>query len=330
MHKRLGYWVLFVCTLLSCIQNYTKQEPQNNNTPNTQSTSNHIAHTSHSVRASQPAIPTTPFEHVTHLSEPPVNKSIRFTKIKDMTREQAYKARLYYLWDENIEVAIKAIERILTLEDDQDNITQLMLELAHLHYAQQNYTAAQEIYDTFINLYPGNKYLEYAYYQALRCHYGNMLDQHHDQSETRATISCAQSYLDAFGTNGHYTEEVRNIRENAYLTLCLSELDRYDFYINKYTYTTQASSLRAAYYRLESLYEQLPYIAKHLYDACAPAVAQALRNISIEELDDNKQDKMDTTHRELSQVSTQLHEILEGTNKQKHRNPKRKSIIYRF
>ena len=263
-------------------------------------------------KAEESIFPPDPLTRVEKTKEPPVNTTIRYKKAKHMSYDEAHQARLFYLWDKNIESAIKAVERILLLEDDQNKHAQYLVEYADLHYCKGDYTTAETIYDTFADLYPGSPYLEYTYYKSLSCHYYNMLPPDKDQDETRRMIASAQNYIDTFGTNARYAQKAQELRNYGNRILCLSELDVVDFYIKKYAYATSPSSLRSAYYRLQHIYKSLsdalPSKQAHQVQAI---LAKAMRTVEIDTLDDENTEQNDTIYQKLYDTSVQLHTVLD-------------------
>lgn len=262
-----------------------------------------------------PELPDNPVNAVAKTKNPPVDSSIRYEKIRDMSLNRLHEARLYYLWDDNIDVAIRAIQRILTLEEDQNQAAYHMIELGDLYRHKSDYANAKTVYDTFLNLYPGSIYVEQVYQRLFLCHEQSLLDPDRDQTETRAMISRARTYLDIYGDYGMYADKAHELLNYAHQLLCQSELHICDFYINKYTYAGNAASLRSAYYRFKYMYDNvIAMLPQKQSQQAATILAQALQHIAIDTLDDNDKEQKDALYRQLCQTRDEMHGLFAPRN----------------
>ncbi len=255
-------------------------------------------------------LPKNPLYAVKKTKEAPADSRIRYEKTRDMELPRLREARLYYLWDNNVDAAIHVIQRILTLEDDQDAAAYHMIELGDLYCINDDYTTAKSIYETFLNLYPGSVYVEAVYRRLFMCHEQLLLDPDKDQTETRNMITRAQTYITTFGQSGTYIQKAYKLREYGYQQLCKSELDTCDFYLNKYTYTEAASSLRAAYYRLKYIYDELAaYLPYTQSQQMVQTLAHAIQHITIESLDETQPEQKEYVYKQLYDIRNKLSNI---------------------
>ncbi len=133
----------------------------------------------------------------------------------------------------NYFVACKYLNRMVTLSDDINEKAELMIELADLFFLQQSFDDAAKWYAEFVQLYPGNKQVEYASYRAVICSSKNILGADRDQSPTEKTLELSQTFLkreDLFVT---YKKEVKNIERECYQRLAASDIRVAEFYITK-------------------------------------------------------------------------------------------------
>jgi len=266
------------------------------------------------------AEPTHPLEAV-DLNQPcPVDTDVSYMKPRDMNLEQAYQARLYYLWKQSIDPAIHVLERILILEEDQNQRAYHMIEIGDLHMSKEDYAGAQTVYETCIEQYPGSAYFEYLMRQLMLCHYYNMMPPEKDQTETRNVITSADTYLNTFGEFSTYAHEAHQLQRHAYHDFCTAELLVSDFYLNKYTYTQAPSTLRAAYYRLQYMYDHIvPYLDAQQSHNIGGIIARALHNIAINKLENATHEDTYAIYCQLYDTCKELHNALEGKNENEQR-----------
>jgi len=256
----------------------------------------------------------TPLERIPSRKQPSVDTSLRFMKIAYMSLDQTYQAYQLYLEERNIDAAIHALERILILEERQDMLEVYTLDLGDLQHYKQDYKNAHTIYNTFIDRYPGSRYLEYAYYAALCCHYQEVLEPNRDQTETNNMISAAQAYLQTFGQHGTYAQEARQLAYYGYQILCCAELDICDFYLNKYTYTTSLSCLRSVYQRLSYIaHEIVPRLPQEQHDAAHTCISRVQEQVSLDQHDATTEAYNQAAYEHLCQAVERLHHICDVT-----------------
>jgi len=256
--------------------------------------------------------PTPPLEACINLADDEIDSSVRYAKVADMSLDELYKARKYYLWSQNIDAAIKTIERILIRDEQQHARAYHMLEVGDLYMLKERYTMAQSVFDTFIQQFPGSNYLGYAYYRKILCHYYNMLEPDKDQEATRNMIAEADTYLQLF-PRGKHVHDTQELKHYGYTVLCQCELFTCNVYIGKSTWSNRpASALRAAYYRLKYLYDtlsdKLPQKQAH---AVRSTLAQALQTIHIDQLDDANTDAQTQIYQQLIQAHDKVDAALE-------------------
>lgn len=151
----------------------------------------------------------------------------------DLQFEELKAAKDKKIEAKNYFIACKYLNRMITLCDDINEKSALMIELADIYFLQQSFDDAAKWYTEFAQLYPGNKRVEYASYRAVICSSKNMLSTDRDQSPTEKTLELAQDFLkreDLFAT---YKKEVKAIERECYHRLAASDLQVAEFYINK-------------------------------------------------------------------------------------------------
>lgn len=172
-------------------------------------------------------------------------------KVELMTIDEAREAARYFkevAHDKNLALAL---ERVILLTGDTQELSSLMHELAALHEKLGNYEDAGTVYEQYTRLYPGNQDISYMTYKMLDILSKQIVDVRHDQSKIRQLTEQTEIFLSRFGTGDHYYKQVANLRNRGYQLLAQSELIRAQFYLDRYYYTEKLSALRAAGRRLE-------------------------------------------------------------------------------
>ncbi len=164
-------------------------------------------------------------------------KGLQFIKKKytfsDLHFYELKEAKNKQVDNKNYFVACKYLERMIRLCDDINEKAGVMIELADLFVEQQKFDDAAKWYTEFVQLYPGNKQVEYASYRSVICASKNILGADRDQSPTEKTLELAHQFLkreDLFAT---YKKEVRQIERECYQRLAASDIRVAEFYIIK-------------------------------------------------------------------------------------------------
>ena len=169
--------------------------------------------------------------------------------LSTMSLSELLETKNQQIKSKNFDLAIKYLERAVTLCDDINMKAALIIELADILFKQQKYDEAAKWYNEFTVLYPGNASIEYASYRNVVCSSKKLLSYDRDQTPTEKTIELANKFLSRGDIFTTYQEEIKKIRNECYNLLALSECDKAHFYIKQGNYS-------AAQNRLESIREQ--------------------------------------------------------------------------
>ena len=131
------------------------------------------------------------------------------------------------------QTAIKYVERMLKMCEDIAMISDLTIELADLYFDIGELAPAEILFTEFSRLYPGSNSIEYASYKAILCSFYATLNAERDQSKTHHTISLADSFIERKDIFNKYTNEVLTIRTTCYKKAIESEVNIFNFYVNR-------------------------------------------------------------------------------------------------
>lgn len=133
----------------------------------------------------------------------------------------------------NKQVAIKYVERMLKMCEEIAVISDLTIELADLYFDLGELTKAELLFTQFSRLYPGSKHIEYASYKAVLCSFYATLNSERDQTKTHHTIALADSFIERKDIFTKYAGEVTTIRTDCYKKAVESEVNIFNFYLNR-------------------------------------------------------------------------------------------------
>jgi tetratricopeptide (TPR) repeat protein len=133
------------------------------------------------------------------------------------------------LKNNDMETAIKYLDRMMHLKTDLNELKSLMLEMAQMLFDKKDYAKASQMFNKFALLYPGSDEVELAMYQAIISNSNLMLDAEHDQSKTIETKELAQAFLERPSFT-HYKKEVEIIAKQCDERLLESDI-RNSFFI---------------------------------------------------------------------------------------------------
>lgn len=153
--------------------------------------------------------------------------------IKKMNLEEALEAYAYYDQEGRDDLLMKVIPHIITLSSDVHQIANLTLELADIHMGSGDFDAAQKLYDTFIDKYPGHEKIKDARYRQIVALWWRSLEPDRDQSLTRSMVTAARSYLRDFKEHDEQRTKVQALVALAYEKLMVHELQIAQFYVNR-------------------------------------------------------------------------------------------------
>lgn len=163
-------------------------------------------------------------------------------KLKYPELEKRYKE---YTQNDNKEMLLKVIERMIKLCDDAKELAQLTLQAGDLYFEKGYLTEAEQYYSEFSSIFQGNEKAEYASYRSIQCSFKRTHSFDRDQTKTEETIEMVNKFLEhqSFKT---YIKEVEEIRTECYKKIAEREIYVCDFYIKK-------GSLKAAERRLDTI-----------------------------------------------------------------------------
>jgi outer membrane protein assembly factor BamD (BamD/ComL family) len=176
--------------------------------------------------------------------------------IKQTTLDEALRCKSYYLKQGDKELASKYLDRALSLAKDHKVRSELMLELADLYMLLEQRAKAAKLYNNYKLFYPGSSSIYHVRYQEIVANDLDALDSSKDQSKTKETVKLAKQFLQDFSHADLYNKQVTDILYRNYLKLMKSELSIASFYLNKYSYDSKESSLKAAHQRISYLLKE--------------------------------------------------------------------------
>ena len=144
------------------------------------------------------------------------------------------------------ETAINHLEKMLPLCNNIQELRDMTLEIADLLFDIGNLKKAEKLYNQFVQLYPGDKHIEYASYRAILCCFWQTLDAERDQTKTNDTIAMAKAFLGRSEVFKEYTNEVSDILVQCKNRIFESEEKVFRFYLHR-------GDLLSAKHRLENM-----------------------------------------------------------------------------
>lgn len=139
-------------------------------------------------------------------------------------------------------VTIKYLEQLLKLCTDITLLSEHLLELADVLYADSQYQKSSLVYTQYCSLYPGSAKQEYALYRSAICSFSCILPIDRDQTKTEETLAITEIFLkqDHFK---QYRDEVAHIQTKCYEHLAASECNICNFYITRNKFTAAEKRL---------------------------------------------------------------------------------------
>lgn len=148
-------------------------------------------------------------------------------------------------------VVLEALEMMVKKAPGAQEKETALLQLADALLENGQYEKAQASYAEFTKLFPGSTQIARARHDEIRSHFLFCRASYRDQSETRATIALAETYLHDFTADTAYSDGVREILVTCYRTLADNELRIAKFYMHRFeTYEQNTAALSAAQSRI--------------------------------------------------------------------------------
>ena len=195
---------------------------------------------------------------------------------KDLTFEQACKAREHYSKEKNEEMIAKCAQRMLAVGGDQELMRTARLELADIFLKKGNYKEAEKYALEYQKYYPGASEIKKVSYIAIRANFLSKLSSDRDQEKTRTTVGLAKEFLNTYKEDTEYTPLIKEMLDACYKSLIRAELHVIELQLNSYYYAGNEFSLAAAEKRLAFVQENL---APHVPSA-AKKIAAVERELS--------------------------------------------------
>lgn len=184
------------------------------------------------------------------LSEPPAPsplavKSTTDSILNKLSYPELEKRYKEHTANNNKDMLLKVIERMIKLCDDAKELATLTLQAGDLYFEKGYLTEAEQYYSEFSSIFQGNEKAEYASYQSIQCSFKRTYCFDRDQTKTEETIEMANKFLERPSFK-NYTKEVEAIRTECYKKIAEREIYVCEFYIKK-------GSLKACERRLDTI-----------------------------------------------------------------------------
>lgn len=218
---------------------------------------------------------------------------------KDLTFEQAYKAKEYHIREKNQEMIIKCAQRMLAVGGDQELMRTARIELADLSLLKGNYKDAEKYGLEYQKYYPGALEAKKASYIAIRANFLSKLSSDRDQEKTHTAIRLAKEFLATYKDDTEYTPQINEMIEQCYKSLIRAELHVIHTQLNAYHYSQNEGSLAAAEKRITYIKETfLPHAptAEKKVTLLGLELEKLRRKLSIKEKSKQKTSEEETLH----------------------------------
>jgi outer membrane protein assembly factor BamD (BamD/ComL family) len=124
------------------------------------------------------------------------------------------------------------LDQLIKVCPNQDELAAYRLQLADIHYIQENYDKAKDNYDAYADLYPGSPFAEYALYRSVLTRSKILRTPDRDQTLTKELIEKARLFIKKYGKKSEYAGEVQVILHDALYRLFTAEVITFYFYLN--------------------------------------------------------------------------------------------------
>ncbi|MEX0672309.1 MAG: outer membrane protein assembly factor BamD [Candidatus Babeliales bacterium] len=201
----------------------------------------------------------------------------RHMAIKDMRLDELYPKIEEYFKNGYLEYAKVALERLITLEDNQTKLKEGRLRLAKVYYDLTEYEAAQKAYSDFIELYPGSAKTEFAQYKAVDCGCKQIAECDRDQKNTHAAAKIAKDYLNNESCQ-LFRKETELLCKMCYERLIKHELSVAEFHAHRGKYTAAQKRIDYAKHHYLPEFPDARHKIEKLEAAIQPTSAKPKKN----------------------------------------------------
>lgn len=153
--------------------------------------------------------------------------------LSQMNFEEIKAAKTLLLEKNSKHIAVKYIDRMIKLCENITTIGDLTIELADLHFDLGEFTKAEKLFTQFSSSYPGSSSVEYASYKAILSSFYETLIAERDQTKTHHTIALTDSFIERKDVFTKYAGDVLDIRTSCYKKAVESEINIFNFYLNR-------------------------------------------------------------------------------------------------
>lgn len=190
-------------------------------------------------------------------------------ELADFTPEQLYKDGMVKLHNQEYKSAIKYFDRINQEYPYSSLAGKAQLMESYAYYKSGKFEFAIASLDDYINLYPGEKSIEYAYYLKALCYYDQIVDVKFDQQISVKSKIALQEVINRFPDSEYARDAIFKLNlvldhlagkemeiGRFYLSQenIISAINRFQVVVNQYQTTPQ---IQEALYRLVECYSIL-------------------------------------------------------------------------
>jgi outer membrane protein assembly factor BamD (BamD/ComL family) len=175
-------------------------------------------------------------------------------KFDDLSLSELRDRKIQYVNSSEKEIAVKYIEKMMILCQDQRDLKDLRLELANLYFDLEDYEKSGKAYSDYVANYPNDMLTEFAAFREILCLDLRKTDPDRDQLMTKEAILKAKQFIknEQFRM---YRKGVIDILQDSYRILLDNEIYIFRFYLNI------RKNARAAEKRLDYIKKEVfPYI----------------------------------------------------------------------
>lgn len=200
--------------------------------------------------------------------------------MSDMNFLQLVQRKNELILEGDYKLAVKYLDRMLKISENAEQPIFIMLELAELLMKTEQYAKAEKLFSEFIQLYPGNEYVEQAFVKAIHCSWQQTGTFDRDQTKTEETMALITRFESrrAICSAGN----IASVAEVKYL--CEQKLTDNNMYIAKHY--IGRGIFRSAHKRLDDVRQKdlckIPHIEPQLLQL-EVELAQAEKNKIVED-----------------------------------------------
>jgi outer membrane protein assembly factor BamD (BamD/ComL family) len=166
-----------------------------------------------------------------------VKKDEKINKNFDaMTFEELEHNKKIVKTENDLDSVVRYIDRMIKIcknrPEEINKLPELNLDRADALFELEFFTKSAPAYKKFVEYYPGHEKAEYAAYKEVLSWNKQMLSSDHDQTNTKETLKVAKIFLKNPNYQT-YKAKVVDIVSNANKTLLESELNCYNFHLDR-------------------------------------------------------------------------------------------------